>query len=130
MDKNILKQLEGLFKTFSEIKLVYLFGSRARGKEGPTSDYDFAVYIDRRDRKRLFEIKFILMDRISRILKTNKVDVIILNMVKSPELKYNCIKEGQLIYEVEPFKVIVEPSIMTEYFDFKHMLRRYGLTRT
>lgn len=32
--------------------------------------------------------------------------------------------------EREPFRVLVEPRILTEYFDFRESLRRHGLTRT
>jgi predicted nucleotidyltransferase len=119
-DKN---ELISIFGSYEEIKLVYFFGSRAAKKETPLSDYDFAVYLDIRDKRRIYDIKFELFDKISRLLKTDRVDIVILNLVESPELKYQIIKEGVLIVEVEPFKVIVEPRIMTEYFDFdKHLL--------
>lgn len=124
-----LKELKNIFKLYPKIKLAYFFGSRANGKAGPLSDYDFAVYIDERNKKKLFELKFILMDKISRLFKTDKVDVVILNMTESPELKFNIIKEGRLIYEKEPFRVLVEPRILNEYFDFHFMLKKYNLTK-
>ena len=82
---------------------MYFLGSRATGVAGPLSDYDFAFYINERNKKKLFDIKFILMHKISRLLKTDNVDVVILNLTESPELKYNIIKEGELIYEKELF---------------------------
>jgi hypothetical protein len=45
------------------------------------------------------------------------------------KLKYSIIKDGNLIFEKEPFKVIVEPKILNEYFDFHAMLLRHRLTR-
>ncbi len=129
MNNSELKKLEIVFQDYSEIKLVYFFGSKAVGKGGPLSDYDFAFYLDEGDRKKMFELKFSLMDRLSRFLKTNNVDVLLLNLVESPELKYNIIKEGKLIYNVEPYKVLVEPKILNEYFDFHSMLLRYSLTK-
>lgn len=60
---------------------------------------------------------------------TNKIDVCILNDLKSPELKYNIIKNGYLVYEKEPFKLLVEPPILNEYFDFHQSLSRYHLTK-
>jgi len=45
MTKEQLNKLIAIFKGYSEVKLVYLFGSRASGKTGPLSDYDFAIYI-------------------------------------------------------------------------------------
>lgn len=124
-----IKEISALFKLYPEIKLVYLFGSQVKNKQGPLSDYDFAVYFDERDKQKMLDIKFELMDRISRFLKTDKVDIVILNIVESPEIKYNIIKDGKLIFEKEPFKVIVEPKILNEYFDFHSLLLRYNLTK-
>lgn len=124
-----IKKLKIIFEKNPRVKLVYFFGSKAKGKAGPLSDYDFAVYLDEKDKKKLFSHKFQLQDKLSRRLKTNKVDVVILNTTESPELKYNIIKDGKLIFEREPFKIMVEPRILSEYFDFHAMLLKYGLTK-
>ena len=118
-----------IFKSYTEIKLVYLFGSKARQESGTLSDYDFAVYFDTKDKKRMFDIKLEVFDRIRRLLKTDKIDIVILNLSESPELKYLVIQEGRLIFERKPFKVIVEPNILNEYFDFHELLLRYNLTK-
>lgn len=123
------QKLKSIFQSYPEIKLAYFFGSKAMGGAGPLSDYDFAVYLDERNKKKLFEIKFALMDKISRFLKTDKIDIVVLNIAESPELKYQIIKEGELIFEREPFKVLVEPRILNEYFDFRSMLLRHNLTK-
>lgn len=129
MQKSDLKKLFDIFKLYSAIKLVYLFGSRASGKIGPLSDYDFAFYLDEKDAKKRFNIRLELIGKISMVLKTNDVDVCILNDIDGPELKYNIINDGVLIFEKEPFKVLVEPRILTEYFDFREILLRYNLTK-
>ena len=41
-----IKFLEKVFKNFSEIEAVYLFGSAASGKMHPESDIDLAIYPD------------------------------------------------------------------------------------
>jgi len=120
--------LNTIFKSYSEIKLVYFFGSRAVRKETTLSDYDFAVYLDVKENDRMFEIKFELFDKISRLLKTDKIDIVILNLTEEPEFKYLIIHEGKLIFRREPFKVIVEPLVLNEYFDFQKLLLRYNLT--
>lgn len=127
-EKNLEKLLD-IFKLYPEIKLVYLFGSKATKNDGPLSDYDFAIYLDEKDRRKMSKVKLELLDKISRVLKTDNLDVIILNTTESPELKYNVIKEGKLILEKEPFKVIIEPKILTEYFDFRALLLKYNLTK-
>lgn len=124
-----INKLKSIFKSYPELKLAYLFGSRAVCKESFMSDYDFAVYLDTKDLKRIYQIRFELFDRISRLLKTDKLDIVILNLTESPELKYLIIAEGKLLFEREPFKVIVEPDILNEYFDFQSLLLRYNLTK-
>ena len=93
------------------------------------SDYDLAFYSDEKDRKTFFDLKLELINEISRILHTDDLDVIALNSATSPELKYNIIKDGRLIYEKEPFRILIEPRILSEYFDFRDLLLRHNLTR-
>ncbi len=123
------KKLSSIFKAYPEIKLAYLFGSRATGRESALSDYDFAVYLDRKDKARMYEIKIDAIVKIGRLLKTDRIDVVILNLTDNPDLKYMIVKEGRLIYEKEPFKVLVEPRILNEYFDFHKMLVKHNLTK-
>lgn len=129
MSNEELKKLTSLFDKYPEIKLVYFFGSKAVGNDGPLSDYDFAFYLNERDNKKKFNIKIDLIGQISRLLKTDKVDVVILNTAKGSELKYNIIKEGKIIFEKDLYRVIVEPKILNEYFDFRSLLLRYNLTQ-
>lgn len=125
-----LDNIKGLFKKIPEIKLAYLFGSRAHEKAGPLSDYDFAIYVGTKSKKKAYEIKLSLMDQLSRLLKSDKIDVVILNSAASPEMKYHIITSGKLLFERTPYKVMIEPRIYNEYFDFRIILSRYGLTRS
>ncbi len=108
--------------------MAYLFGSRARGVVGPLSDYDFAVYLDTRDSIKVAAIKQSLQITLSRFLKTDQVDVVILDTTLQPELKYNIITDGKLLFEKPAYRLSLEPKILNEYFDFRDMLRRYQLT--
>jgi len=130
MNSNQLKQIKRVIESFPEVKLVYFFGSKAKGEDGPLSDYDFAMYIDGVNKDKIFAIRSELLSKICLVLKTDEVDLVILNTIESPEIKYNIIKEGKLIFEREPYKVIVEPKIMNEYFDFHLMLKEYSLTKS
>jgi len=127
-DLNI-KPLEKIFDLFPQVKLVYFFGSRATDKAGPLSDYDFAVFLDEKDFKKRFDIRLGLLDKFSHELKTDNIDLLVLNDIQSPELKYSIISSGKLIYEIEPYKILLEPMIFSEYFDFTDSLQRYGLTK-
>jgi len=124
-----INNLKNLFQFYLEIKLVYLFGSQANKTSGPLSDYDFAFYINEKDKKKSFDLKLDLIDKLSKFLRSDKIDVVILNMVESPELKYNIIKDGKLIFEREPYRILIEPQILNSYFDFHNLLLRYNLTK-
>lgn len=124
-----INNLKSFFQLYPQIKLVYLFGSQARKTSGPLSDYDFAFYIDEKDKKKLFDLKLDLISRLSQLLKSDKIDVVILNLTESPELKYNIIKDGKLIFEKEPYRLLIEPQILNNYFDFHDLLLRYNLTK-
>jgi predicted nucleotidyltransferase len=126
---NDLENLQRIFESYSQIKLVYLFGSTVRDDRGPMSDYDFAIFLGNKDTIEAARIRFELMDKLSRALNTENVDVVMLDVTGSPELKYNILQEGQLIFEREPFRIIYEPLILNEYFDFSAMLQKHGLTR-
>ena len=118
-----------LAQEMPQIVLAYIFGSTASGTRGPMSDYDFAVYLDEPDVKKRYEIKFRLMGELSRILKTNKVDVVVINDTDNVYLKHAIISEGKIIFEKEPHKVIVESKILNEYFDFKIFIDKYQKTK-
>jgi len=125
-----MKKIKKIFASEPSVKLAYLFGSRAKGKTGPLSDYDFAVYLEEKDATRAFNTRLKLMGKLSQYLKTDAVDLVVLNTTESPDLKYEIIKDGQIIFEKEPYKVLVEPKILTEYFDFNYSLFKYNLTKT
>lgn len=124
-----LAELKKSFRKIPAIKLVYFFGSRAEGKAGPLSDYDFAFYLDEKKAQKRFDLKLELFSILGKKLKTDNLDIVILNDTEGPELKYNIIKNGKLIYEKAPHKIIVEPKILNEYFDFIETLRKYNLTK-
>jgi predicted nucleotidyltransferase len=119
-----IADLKKAFLKIPAIKLVYLFGSQATGKAGPLSDHDFAFYLEEKNPKKRFELRLKLYGILSSHLKTDNIDVVILNDTDGPELKYAIITEGKLIYSKEPYNIMVEPRILNEYFDFREGLLR------
>ena len=127
-----IKQKEeaiNIFRKYSCIKLVYLFGSRADNSSGPLSDHDFALYCDSTDSAALFDVSCAVRNELASLLKTDMIDLVVLNTIQQPELAYFIISEGELLFEVEPFKILVEPKILNAYFDFYSLLTRYNLTK-
>jgi len=129
MDEKTLEKIVEVFKLYPKVKLVYLFGSRANGKVGPMSDYDFAVYLDEKDVLKRFSIRLKLISEVCGALKTDDVDLVIINDIKSPLMKYNIIYGGKIIFEKKPYKVLIEPRILNEFFDFDHFLKINNLTK-
>lgn len=126
---NVGAMASRVFAKYPQVKLAYLFGSQANGAAGPMSDYDFAVYLNEKNAKKRFDIRLKLMADLGLALKTDNIDVVVLNDTDSPDLKYNIIKEGKLLLEKEPYKVVVEPQIINIYFDFNLGLFKNGLTK-
>ena len=89
--EGIIAKVKPVFERFSGIKLAYLFGSCARGSTGPLSDFDFAVYFDAGTTAEIFELRSKLVDALSRALQTDKVEIVALNQLSSPEMKYRII---------------------------------------
>lgn len=124
-----LKKVKEVFDQADEVKLAYLFGSRATGDDGPNSDYDFAVYLSASDASEMLKTKMDLLGKLTKAVKTDAVDLLVLNNSDKPELNYEVITEGKLLKDIEPTRLIVEPKILNEYFDFRAILLRYGLTK-
>lgn len=87
------------------LKLLVLFGSRAKGTHTSTSDWDFAVLYDENLRQ-LYELDPLDWLRIWTILQTafhlsdDQIDIVILNQC-SNILAHNIACEGQPLYEKE-----------------------------
>lgn len=126
--KVVEKKLVQLVKHFPQIKLLYLFGSRARADFHPTSDYDFAIYFDKCSEQVMFTVKQTLQIQFCRLLNTNHVDIVVLNTVHNSEMKYHIITEGKLLLQNQGYATMIEPKIMNEYIDFHDSLLRYQLT--
>lgn len=124
-----IEGINKILKKYPSVKLVYFFGSKATGNDGPLSDFDFAIYIDGPLKNNFQKIKLNLFSDLSLLLETDGIDIVVLNQSQNSELKYSVIKDGKLIYEKEPYRVLIEPKIMNEYFDFRYMLKKYSLTR-
>lgn len=118
--------VQEIITKYPQVKLLYFFGSAAAGNAGPLSDLDFAAYVDEKDAAKRLDLRLHLMGELSARLETDKIDVLLLNDINSSEIKANIIKEGILLFKEEPYKVIIEQKIMSEYLDFSESLRQFG----
>jgi len=114
---SILKNnLNALLEKYN-IKLIYIFGSYAKGKNDKNSDLDIAV---------LLEKGYNPLDKLSLIgdfidiFKRNDIDLVILNDA-NPVLEHQVIKYGKLVYmKDEDTKVFYEVRVLKEYMDMEY----------
>lgn len=116
-----MDKLQRFLAKQEQVKLTYLFGSCAKGNQGPLSDVDVAIFLDKRlSKKERQKLKLELINVVSSILKTNKLDLVVIN--DSPvDLNYEIIKHGKIlqIRDVGE-KTDIESGILSHYLDRKY----------
>ena len=107
------------------VKLAYLFGSAARDEMGKLSDVDIGVYLDESlSSDERFKFQLELMSRLASALKTDKVDLIVIN--DAPLLlNYNIIKYGKPIKFERQTKARFEAGVLSKYLDRKYSIDRH-----
>ena len=118
------EQLGDHLRQEESVELGYLFGSRSRGEGGRLSDIDVAIYLDESlSVSERFDLRLRLMSEIASLLKTGKVDLVVMN--DSPaSLNYEAIK-GKLIYARDlSRKVEIEHRVMSKYLDRRYYDKR------
>jgi predicted nucleotidyltransferase len=107
------------------IKLTYLFGSVANGNQGKLSDVDIAVLLDDSlSKKERFDLQLKLIGDLSAILKTNNLDLIIMNDAPL-SLRYEIIKANYpLFIRNEGEKIDFEAKILSAYLDRRYYEKR------
>ena len=106
-----------------DIKLVMLFGSRAREDYCCDSDVDIAVLLaeDFFGCINPLELKIDLINIFSSELG-QECDIVLLNRA-SPLLNYQVVKYGEVVYKKSDFEYNSFYSlVLRKYFDFKHYL--------
>lgn len=119
-------QLKKIFGE-NDVLLAYLFGSSARGVEGPMSDIDIGILLkEPLSRAEAFDKRIFFTYKLASLFHTNKIDIIILN-VATPEIKFNVIKDGKVIYNRdEKSRINFEMRTMSEYFDTAPLRKEYA----
>lgn len=111
-----LSRIPEVLKSESGVVLAVLFGSFARKKIMPLSDVDIAILLEDKV-KNLESQRELIFSCISKVLKTDEIDLIILN--EAPvELCYNIIQEGQIVFcRDEKRKIEFIERVIKEYLD-------------
>lgn len=127
--KKIEHNVEELFpavnkalKEDKDITTAYLFGSYAKGKTSPLSDIDIAVLLDDKYPQDCYWNKRLeLYPTITQMLKTDELDLVILNYTNSV-LAYNILKNGKVLFiKDKKSKIKFETKVIAQYLDTKKM---------
>ena len=109
------------------VKLAYLFGSVAEGKEGKLSDVDLAFFLDESlSKKERFSLQLKLISKLTGILKTDRIDLVIMNDAPLT-LNYEIIKANHpLLVRDKGQKIDFEHSILSRYLDRRYYDKRWA----
>jgi hypothetical protein len=101
----------------------YIFGSYAKDRISLLSDVDIAVYMDDKIKDR-FDKRLDLIDMITRILKTDEVDLIVLNDAPL-SMVFQVLKTKKLLFSKDDAKRIeFEVRAIKNYLDTEILRKR------
>jgi predicted nucleotidyltransferase len=118
-----LNDFRAALESDGAIAAVYLFGSHARGSATPMSDIDLAILFSSAvDASRYFSLRLEYISRAMEILRTEKVDVVILNQAPL-HLAYEIVSRGVLLLDCDSqSRVRFEADRVGQFLDFKPFL--------
>jgi len=120
---DLTTRLSAFFSERPSVRFAYLFGSTARGNTGPMSDIDVAVFLA--DEVDSFKEKLLLLERLMSHLKTEAVDLVVLNDAPIT-LKHAVIKDGIVVKEDRPTRITFEADTLREYLDTAYLRDTYN----
>ena len=119
LPKNILDRIQyaaNYLETRNDVMFAYLFGGLSKGEPKPLSDVDIAVYLS--ENAECIQAKSEIIENLVDILRTDEIDVIILNQ-SSLSLKMNVLKNNRVLVDKKPFlRHTYQSLIFRKYFDF------------
>lgn len=100
-----------------KVEFAYLFGSTPLGLSRPTSDIDIAVYLNI---KPSLDNELNLHLFLVREMKTDEIDLVVLNTAKNIMLMDEIVRKGIVVYDGNPsLREKFELSVIHQGIDFK-----------
>ena len=119
MKDKLINRLKAYFKDKSEIVAVYLFGSQATNKTGPSSDVDIGILLDTYDHNTETEKKNQYLVELANILR-KEVHPVILNSA-GEELMRQIFLKGKCILVRNPEKLsLFKMTMYARIADFSY----------
>jgi predicted nucleotidyltransferase len=102
-----------------DVLFAYLFGSLAKGPPVPLSDVDIAIYLS--EKKGFSEKKMEMLGKLTDLLETDEVDLVILNTAPL-SLEIKILEKKVLLVDKDSFlRHKYESIVMRKYLDFSVM---------
>ena len=113
---HLLPNVREYMDKHSKVIFAYLFGGVARNRVSLLSDVDIAIYMA--DGADIVQGKLEILGNLNELLKTDEVDLVILNTASLP-LAARIIKNKIILVDKMPFtRHAFESLTIREYFDF------------
>lgn len=98
----LVERLGGVLREQEDVRLAFLFGSRARGRARPDSDVDVGVLLDdglaRTDRGATIRR---IAARLGRVVSSTLVDLVVLNDAPAL-LRHRVLRDGVVLFQRSP----------------------------
>jgi predicted nucleotidyltransferase len=114
----LLKLLKNRLVSEEKVCFAYLFGSRARQNAGKLSDIDIAIYLDHGIDG--FRYRLYLIEAIMKIVKNDKVDIIILNKA-TLLMCHQVVKDGVVLKDNKRRRLDFETQVLGGYQDTEYL---------
>lgn len=119
----VMPRLVKALQQDNDILFAYLFGSYGKGKPTSLIDIDLAVYF--RSRGHMMDKKIDLFLLVSGILKTDEIDIVLLNE-STPLLIHSIMQTGKLLFskdELERIRFLSKN--LKEYLEMEYYREKY-----
>jgi predicted nucleotidyltransferase len=121
---NKKERISAFLQEKPNVRFGYLFGSRVKGYETATSDWDLAVYLDRSDESDSWPV-FQLEAELSREIGEN-VQITDLNRALTPLLGFEIVRDGEEIADKDDdMRIEVSARLLRQYFDWRYFEDRH-----
>ncbi len=113
-----------LFPVFEKYRerlvFAYLFGSVATGEAAPLSDVDIAICFAGGMKETFFDDRLSLYADICRALKSNDVDLLVLNSASNLIILEDVVRHGVILYDRDPdLREEFELKVLHRAIDFR-----------
>ena len=116
---SLIPEAAAYLESVPSVDFAYLFGGLVKHGVQPLSDVDIAVHLDKK--ADLAETKLEILGRLIEILKTDEIDLVLLNKAPLP-LRMEILENKIVLSDNKPYtRHLYESLTMREYFDFSYI---------